>query len=711
MNKSLIKKIVVLIVALVCSILPIYNIWKSGVFGYQIVQPEFVEGGIELIILALLIMIGWAIGKKNIIFPLCVGSFLYLVHHGVIIPVITDFMYMVALIFVGFCVCKIDKEMSIFIKISKWFVCGMAIWTFGAIVCSLCKQGTINDLRYYTVFLIVVSWIFGVATQKFNNNTFLCNSKIRFECNLGEACCLTLIVLVILCLFAKTNTAQDFDSLWYGLRPEYVLTGENSFYDNLGYISFVYYYPKLMELIWLPISGLGDYSFIQCANVGVYVMALVAVYGYLSEIVKCNDRLLKLQIVLAVASIPALANISATAKPDIMGFYFVLCAFIFASRFFVTRNLSEIVYTYVALLMCTGTKETYLLWGGIIFVWFTICLIVMLLKKKLMFNMGEINKEDIILTISAIGAVVGVHYRTYKLIGYPIFPVGLGIMKKFLPSKNNFILQDYSVVNAGFSFEHIIERLNGFIFNPQQLGHVIILWTSNIIIIVSILFLCFKKQRLQKREILLGGIMILTTVYYMTTIIVPDGNYFIEPIIVSVLIMICNTSIDRIGNNRFITAILCIAIIVQLPIMFISHSSWAWGTASFSKELVRSNFETAQVNERIFESNGLQVIENEVSGYSINDKVIASGSEDGRYFRLDCNVETFLEIGQPSMCNGIISQSYEAFEKFAQDVNVKAIILDKQDNTTFAQYTEEYIRKNGYLYSIEDTLATCYVFR
>ena len=48
-----------------------------------------------------------------------------------------------------------------------------------------------------------------------------------------ETASIIIIAGIVLALFAKTNTAQDYDSLWYGLRSQYVLVGQNSFYDDL----------------------------------------------------------------------------------------------------------------------------------------------------------------------------------------------------------------------------------------------------------------------------------------------------------------------------------------------------------------------------------------------------------------------------------------------------------------------------------------------
>ena len=97
-----------------------------------------------------------------------------------------------------------------------------------------------------------------------------------------------------------------------------------------------------MELFYIPISGFGDYSFIQGANVLVFALFLYAIKYYMDFFCKGREDA-KMLGVCVFASIPAFANISATAKPDILGAFFVFVAFIYFSLYLKKRQFSYVV--------------------------------------------------------------------------------------------------------------------------------------------------------------------------------------------------------------------------------------------------------------------------------------------------------------------------------------------------------------------------------
>ena len=169
--------------------------------------------------------------------------------------------------------------------------------------------------------------------------------------------------------------------MWYGLRPEHVLIGEHSFYDYLGYSAYVYYYPKLMELLFLPISNLGDYSFIITGNIFVYILLIVSLYRLLNNMFKNIDKNINYKfnlitwIILVIVTIPAITGITDSSKPDILGVFLTVCAFMFFTEFLSNKKKTELaILALVSLLLATGTKLTYLLWGGLLFFFYSLCI-------------------------------------------------------------------------------------------------------------------------------------------------------------------------------------------------------------------------------------------------------------------------------------------------------------------------------------------------
>ena len=708
---KVVKTITVILCAFILNFIPFYIIMIKGVYRWHISQPEFYQGGLELCLVMMIIFVGGIINKKRLFVPILIISCIYLSVNGVIIPTVTAFLYFGMLIYVGYIFVNSERDDDLILVIMKSFISGIVIWGMGAIVLSLLKRGTINDLRIYTVVLFVAACIAAVRKDKEINIGKRINQILHYQYNSYiESAIIVIITSVVLALFAKTNTALDYDSLWYGLRSEYVLVGQHSFYDNLGYMAFVYFYPKFSELLFLPINSLGDYSFVICANIVIFLMAILAIYYSLKRNVHGVGKKTKLVLLAGVASIPAFANISATAKADILGFYLVLCAFIFMQEYIETRRKVCFVYAIVCLGLCTAVKLTYILWGGILFIWALYIFIAKERKQVRTRTFFDFIQKKWLLIVSSIVTIVGVHYRTYKLTGYIIYPTAISFQNRIFHNNHGYYLTKSNTISDKVDLQRVLSRVFQFTFDPQPLGHVVMLWTSNILLVILVIWIFYKKRKIDLEYIVLMTVYIITAIYYMVSMSNPDGNYFILPIIVS-FIIICSgiqsdTKLEKTTMNvSMITVLVC-----MLPIMFVSHSSWVYGTKAFSKEIIADNFETSKKNQETFSYNGVSNIVEEVGAYSVNDKVIASSVSSGLYFRFPCNLETYYELSLPNFSNTGISQ-YDNFKKVMQFLSVKALIVDKNDETEFPGLVAQYVQDTGTVKVIEDNGAICYVFR
>lgn len=88
------KLLVVLLCAIALSIVPFYVMGIDGIYRWHFSQPEFIQGGIELCVTLILIYLGWIINKKRLFAPAVIMSCIYLSINGVIIPVISAFLYL-----------------------------------------------------------------------------------------------------------------------------------------------------------------------------------------------------------------------------------------------------------------------------------------------------------------------------------------------------------------------------------------------------------------------------------------------------------------------------------------------------------------------------------------------------------------------------------------------------------------------------------------
>jgi len=726
-NNLSIKNIVIILLTIIFTVIPFYNIVIKGVYHWHITQPEFWQGGLEILIFIFFsfILSHKCESKMNTI--LLLFGAIYLSMNGVIIPFMTVYIYFEILHYIGFTILNIKKGECIN-RIIENFIAGISVWGVFAIICSLLKIGTFNDLRIMTLALLIICIILNNKKKYYSLFNYFNDFINKNNKNSLSKISIIVLTFLVLALIAKTNTTQDYDSLWYGLRPEHVLIGSHSFYDYLGYSAFVYYYPKLMELLFLPISNLGDYSFIIIGNVFVYILLIVCLYRIFNNMFKNinKDANYKFNlitwIILVIATIPAITGITDSAKPDILGCFLTICAFMFFTEFLSDKKKNEfLILAIVSLILATGTKLTYILWGGLLFFVIIYILILLIYKKEISLSDFKFKKfkNVYLVTFSSIFFILGIHYRTLKLTGYPLYPSFLNVFNVFgfnpiYPAKNVSInLTELSLQGPGY----IINRLYELFFNPNSLPHVIMLWVSSIIpfmLIVSILY--YRKSTCKKNIfiILLTIAYIISTFYYMVFQEIPDGNYFIAPIIILLLILINKVYISQEVqlnkiNDKTIRFMIIMFIFLQTPIMFVSSPSWQIGTKPFSKDIVKTNFETNIVNESSYKQNGYYNIAKYISTNMSKERIIASTIDLTILNRIDGPIEAFGQIQDPHLSNKDITANYENFYKYLNQSKIRGFLLLNEDNSVFREYVEKYIKQNGYSNMIKDEKGVFYI--
>ncbi len=145
-------------------------------------------------------------------------------------------------------------------------IAGIVLWSLGAWTLSAFGFGSLKILRLYTLVLAVPAF----AARQTPLSVFLGR---RFATLGGsERAAVAALGAWFLCLAARTNLVSGFDAWWYGLRGEYALVATGSVFKSLDLVAPVNYYPKLYELLLIPVSGLHDTSVIEGISIGVLVL-------------------------------------------------------------------------------------------------------------------------------------------------------------------------------------------------------------------------------------------------------------------------------------------------------------------------------------------------------------------------------------------------------------------------------------------------------
>ena len=129
---------------------------------------------------------------------------------------------------------------------------------------------------------------------------------------------------------ARINIALDYDTLWYGMRSQYVLLVNGSIYQNPGLVGMVYVYSKGFETLMLPLSGLASHSYHLCISLWFLAAGL-------QETVRIAKKLAGVRMAVAAAlftaATPAITNMSLAGKPDIITWYVQLLMIGFFFRY------------------------------------------------------------------------------------------------------------------------------------------------------------------------------------------------------------------------------------------------------------------------------------------------------------------------------------------------------------------------------------------
>lgn len=570
-----------------------------SVYSWHLSRPETTEGGIEIIIYGFLFFLCAVCVKNKTVFSsliifLCL---LYLWAHFVLFPVVAVFFYFEIILSFGFWLRRLSGLSPTYSTrhYLDSFILGLSAWTCLAVLLSWFKLGTITDLRILTGIIAVISISSGVNKPL----SVWIVQKLGASGKLAKIGFLSLL-LVLLIQFAKTTRAFEHDSLWYGLRPEKVLVGPHSFFDHLGLVSSVFYYPKLYELFLLPISGFESYSFILCA--GVFVLLLFCILVYSIGLFLGLNRLWAILLVLLIATLPVVANISSTAKSDILTNFLMLLAVFRFSQYFSGKQLFHCLTGFSCCLLSLGGKLYSLVY---IPVFLFAVLIVFFLQsviagEKPTFIFNSPKKVLIYyggLVFAAI-ATIGIILRTYTLTGAPFYPLFVKLWENL-----GFTLQ-YPLAlgeRGGGGWKSASDLLTvwyHYFFAPQTLPHIIMLWTGNVslfLLFMSVLLAIFKKNQLPFRFkksnltcfaalsflIVVTGILLISFKVFKSP--GGDGNYFILPLILFVIYLFSwsITRLERAGTAYLKGSIffsILFFIIIQSVIMFVSHPSWSWGT-------------------------------------------------------------------------------------------------------------------------------------
>ena len=493
--------------------------------------------------------------------------------------------------------------------------------------------------------------------------------------------------LMFLIQVGRLNIALDFDTLWYGVRSQYIVAGGTGLYENPGLVGMVYVYSKGFEVLTLPLCDLASHSYLTFFNLWLAVLGIGAMVW--NAVLLTGNRkqetekkltyhsvLPGIMAAVLTVSVPGIMNMALTAKADLITWLLQLimlgCFFQYihvyenhwiflsgaAGSYFLSLTMKPTSLVFSTAVF--GMMGLYLLWF-----WFH--------ERGVAADLFHHMVRLIVSLCLPFGALAGIWARTMKITGMPVTSVFTSIFALFgFKMKYPFATSELPQNYQEESTLHVLaRRIWQMLMQPQgeDMGHVILAWGTSlmaVLIVMLVLYGIFSKKGDEQSHIWNAALVIffpfvLVSLISLSMLYQIDGNYFM--LLYSMLILgACRAMVYFKKIGFYPLASKCLAPLLVLNLIVTAISSWAW-TAGFSEiHLLNKGRVNHRAQEQArMEEKGNTLIWQEVSQDPEN-RVIAFGTHP-YCLQFPCNVESYKDITSP-WGNVELVNSPEAFETY-----------------------------------------------
>ena len=677
----------------------------NGFFADYIHFTESKRMYVEIAILAVLIFGGLALLKRgrSRMYWLLAVVLVFSWIHVVFLPMVVSAAYMLSLLAIGRFLRK-----RVFFRGTVWersYFSFYMDFLFGAsfaivVYCLLSALG-VGKIAWMRLSVYAL----GVAALGFDFSSISCQCimgwqtlswmldgsggsreiprRVRRAWTLAAGWC----ALMFLIQVGRLNIALDFDTLWYGVRSQYIVAGGTGLYENPGLVGMVYVYSKGFEVLTLPLCDLASHSYLTFFNLWLAVLGIGAMVW--NAVLLTGNRkqetekkltyhsvLPGIMAAVLTVSVPGIMNMALTAKADLITWLLQLimlgCFFQYihvyenhwiflsgaAGSYFLTLTMKPTSLVFSTAVF--GMMGLYLLWF-----WFHERGAAADLFHHMVRLIGSLCLP--------FGALVGIWARTMKITGMPVTSVFTSIFALFgFKMKYPFATSELPQNYQEESTLHVLaRRIWQMLMQPQgeDMGHVILAWGTSlmaVLIVMLVLYGIFSKKGDEQSHIWNAALVIffpfvIVSLISLSMLYQIDGNYFM--LLYSMLILgACRAMVYFKKIGFYPLASKCLTPLLVLNLIVTAISSWAW-TAGFSEIHLLNKGRVnhrAQEQARI-EEKGNTLIWQEVSQDPEN-RVIAFGTHP-YCLQFPCNVESYKDITSP-WGNVELVNSPEAFETY-----------------------------------------------
>lgn len=686
--------LIMILAAAVSVLLPARALFTGdGFLTAYIVQPQsgrmLAEIGVLCVLSGAVWFSPWSVEKQLLASVLLASAVCWL--HVVFLPMLVSALYMGFLLLLGRFLQHwfLRREKDGAALDSEWpayFLLGSStvIAVYGLL--SAAGLGQISLLRFLCVCAGVCLYACAFRSS-FLNKAFYWGTGVPLRLahpfmRLGAA----YILVMLLIQAARMNIALDFDTLWYGVRSEYILAAGKGMYDNPGLVGMVYVYSKGFEVLTLPLCDLASHSYLLFFNLWLSVLGL----GMMCRIARlfAGEKAAALAAV-CTAALPGIMNMAISAKPDIITWTLQL---IMMERFFRYVKGGRRLFLFQAagaFLLSLAMKPTSLVFSAALFGMMGIFLLG---TKRLSLRAPASHWG--ILAVSA-AALAGIWARTMLITGMPVTSVFTGVLARLgfeikYPFATGSLPQNWQEES---SLHVLFRRLFQMLLAPEgeDMGHVIIAWGSSLLFFLLVSLALFSlgdrfagwekgragragenlkeektaaenaKAALRLSFHVIAWPFLAVNLVSLVMLYQVDGNYFM--MLYSLLILAVSISVGRVeekGLGRCFYAGL--GLLLAFNILITAETNWAWSCGFSEIRLLHKG----RMNHRAMQQERLWAEGNAQIWLTLSEdrenRVIAFGNHP---FCLEfpCNVQSYKDITAP-WGNVDLVESPEAFEEY-----------------------------------------------
>ena len=708
-----VKTGVLALLALLLSALAFYFLGDDGFFAAQFSSEETGAMFLEIGILFLLLF-GAARRVKSCQRGIAKALIcaLFAARHLALFSVLIAGVWLAALTLIGREL-LLDRERLTAERAARGFLLGAAAWiVLVGLFSSLHLGGTRlwRILAALTCLSAFLPPLFRYAKEK--GFAFSYHCTIRRD-PWQESALSAATVTAVLVQLGRMNIAIDYDSLRYALRSPFVLDNGRGIFESLGSVNQVYFYPKGLEILTLPLYTEHSFGPVLAFSFCLGLALLWLLFDLGRELLGAEGAK---RLVFTAALIPGVMNLSISAKTDIITLFFQLIAvreFLTAEQSSGRERAEALSSSASAILFTLMLKPTAIVFSGGLVLGALIYACVFRPRLRPESTAEKACGEEksrgprscflpLLFTLTALLAVTA---RTVHLTGYPLVSVFIGVFEA-LGFHGKYPLAVLTLPNAGAAYTlpergaELARRLFLLFLAPvgEEGLHIRIAWGSTLIPVLLLALLFRGKQRsaegksVARAEALFGcllavqGGFLLLSLERLHQI---DGNYYG----LFYLLLLLFTFLLWKEESRALTLALMPA--SALAFFMLCLTNWA-GARGFSDYGGRAFLfhPHGRIVRDIVILDGAEPIYRYVKN-APRMRVLSFAAEPECYF-LPCDVQSYTDL-EGSGGNVYLVRTLDFFKEFLDRMGINCLYTDDDFLATHERAAEliRYLEEEG----------------